>query len=98
MNQAKNPPAHQPSLTFNGGYVEGGWGNHRGADPLQHRRRRLRKTEGGGAVDARWPRYRSMGNCRPRYSVMNLNSNVIPLVCRKPRRGLSMAACRRLSV
>ena len=25
MTQAKNPPANQPGLGFNGGYVEAGW-------------------------------------------------------------------------
>ena len=87
MNQAKNPPAHQPSLAFNGGYVEGGWvitgepirystgdaafGRPKVAEPW---------TLDGPGIGA-W----ELGL---RYSVMNLNSNVIPGVSQTTTGGI----------
>ena len=77
MNQAKNPPTHQPSLAFNGGYVEAGWVIT--GEPIRY-------SVGDAAfarpkVDQPWtldgP---SIGawELALRYSVTNLNSNVIP--------------------
>jgi phosphate-selective porin OprO/OprP len=77
MNQAKNPPAHQPSLAFNGGYVEGGWVIT--GEPIRY-------SVGDAAfarpkVDQPWtldgPGIGAW-ELGLRYSVTNLNSDVIP--------------------
>jgi phosphate-selective porin OprO and OprP len=77
MNQAKNPPAHQPSLAFNGGYVEGGWVIT--GEPIRYSvgaaafaRPKVAEpwTLDGPGIGA-W-------ELSARYSVTNLNSNVIP--------------------
>src|SRR4029077_15549221 len=77
MNQAKNPPAHQPGLAFNGGYVEGGWVIT--GEPIRYSvgdaafaRPKVAEpwTLDGPGIGA-W-------ELSARYSVTNLNSNVIP--------------------
>jgi phosphate-selective porin OprO/OprP len=77
--QAKNPPAPQPGLGFNGGYVEAGWVLT--GEPIRY--------SAGGAAFAR-PRVAEPWTLEgpgigawelaARYSVVNLNSNVIPSV------------------
>ncbi len=77
MDQAKLPPARQPSLSFNGGYVEGGWVVT--GEPIRY-------SVGDAAfarpkVDRPWtldgPGIGAW-ELAARYSVMNLNSNVAP--------------------
>jgi phosphate-selective porin OprO and OprP len=77
MNQAKLPPALQPTLSFNGGYVEAGWVIT--GEPIRY-------SVGDAAfarpkVDRPWtldgPGIGAW-ELSTRYSVMNLNSNVTP--------------------
>src|SRR4029077_2782354 len=77
MNQAKNPPARQPSLGFNGGYVEAGWvipgepiRYSTGHAPFVRPKGAEPWTLDGPGIGA-W-------ELSTRYSVMNLNSNVTP--------------------
>jgi phosphate-selective porin OprO/OprP len=77
VSQAKNPPARQPPLGFNGGYVEGGWVIT--GEPIRY-----------GEGDAAFARPKvadpwtldgpgiGAWELGLRYSVMNLNSNVNP--------------------
>ena len=87
MNQAKNPPAPQPSLAFNGGYVEAGWVIT--GEPIRY-------SVGDAAfarpkVDQPWtldgPGIGAWG-LGLRYSVTNLNSNVIPGVSQTTTGGI----------
>lgn len=87
MNQAKLPPAHQPSLAFNGGYVEGGWVIT--GEPIRY-------SVGDAAfarpkVDQPWtldgPGIGAW-ELGLRYSVMNLNSNITPGVSQSVTGGI----------